>query len=248
MIQDLHSHTYYSFCSDDHPEDVVKTAIASNIDVLGISDHNYGIALGRYSSILGLNQSACLQYEKTLLRYRDHIDLIAQKYAKSIRILKGIELCTSSINDKRFPFPTENDISFFDYALIEHLDYQDSVMKGDLFSYAKNIHCTLGVAHTDLFAFCHNNNLDPLKYFNKMAECGIFWEINVNYDSIHGYREHEYVEKFFTDQKQQAIIKQSGVKLSVGFDGHRFRDYCPERIIKACNQIKQLNIPLVFDE
>ena len=27
MIQDLHAHTYYSFCSDDTPERVIETAI-----------------------------------------------------------------------------------------------------------------------------------------------------------------------------------------------------------------------------
>lgn len=246
MIQDLHSHTYYSFCSNDAPEDVVKAAINGKIEVLGITDHNYGIAHGRRCVTFNTGDNIFSDYEKTLKRYFDHIDLIAQKYADKIRILKGIELCTSNI-EKRFPFPTENDISFFDYALIEHLDYQDSVMHGDLFEYAKNINCTLGVAHTDLFGFCEKNKIDPLEYFTRMATHGIFWEMNVNYDSIHNYREHEYVKKFFTDKNQQAIIKQSGIKLSVGFDGHKHIEYRPDRIINACNLLKQLNLPLVFN-
>lgn len=246
MIQDLHSHTYYSFCSEDHPEDVVKAAIDGKIEVLGINDHNYGIAHGRTSVLFSKDKDLFSDYVKTLLRYRDHIDLVAQKYADKIRVLKGVELCTSAVGE-RFPFPTENDISFFDYALIEHLDVADSVMKGDLFSYAKNINCTLGVAHTDIFGFCKNNSIDPLEYFSQMAERGIFWEMNVNYDSIHRYHEHEYVKKFFTDEKQQEIIKKSGVKLSVGFDGHRVHDYCPERIINACKKINELKIPLVFE-
>jgi predicted metal-dependent phosphoesterase TrpH len=28
MIQDLHSHTYYSFCGKDDPTDVIEAAIA----------------------------------------------------------------------------------------------------------------------------------------------------------------------------------------------------------------------------
>ena len=42
MIQDLHSHTYYSFCGADTPEQVVETAIAG--DIIGIYDTgNYQI-------------------------------------------------------------------------------------------------------------------------------------------------------------------------------------------------------------
>ena len=34
MIQDLHSHTYYSFCGADTPEQVVETAIAGGIELV----------------------------------------------------------------------------------------------------------------------------------------------------------------------------------------------------------------------
>ena len=47
MIQDLHSHTYYSFCGKDTPEAIVEAAIAGGIEVFGISDHNYGIGYAR---------------------------------------------------------------------------------------------------------------------------------------------------------------------------------------------------------
>ncbi len=39
MIQDLHSHTYYSYCGKDSPEAVIKNAIANGIELMGISDH-----------------------------------------------------------------------------------------------------------------------------------------------------------------------------------------------------------------
>lgn len=43
MIQDLHSHTRYSNCGRDEPALVVEAAIQGGIELLGISDHNYGI-------------------------------------------------------------------------------------------------------------------------------------------------------------------------------------------------------------
>ncbi len=49
MIQDLHAHTYYSFCGKDRPEAVVEAAIAGGIELLGICDHNYGVGYGRLS-------------------------------------------------------------------------------------------------------------------------------------------------------------------------------------------------------
>ena len=43
MIQDIHSHTKYSFCAHDTPEKMIETAIKAGIEVYGICDHNYGI-------------------------------------------------------------------------------------------------------------------------------------------------------------------------------------------------------------
>lgn len=43
MYQDLHSHTYFSACGADEPERLIVKAIESGIDILGITDHNYGI-------------------------------------------------------------------------------------------------------------------------------------------------------------------------------------------------------------
>ena len=47
MIQDLHSHTYYSLCGKDRPEEIVEAAIAGGIELFGICDHNHGIGNGR---------------------------------------------------------------------------------------------------------------------------------------------------------------------------------------------------------
>jgi hypothetical protein len=106
----------------------------------------------------------------------------------------------------------------------------------------------MGIAHTDMFAFVEKIGEDPLEYFSKMAEAGIFWEMNVSFDSIHNYREHEYVKEFFANGEQQKIVRDSGVRLSVGFDGHRVEDYLPERVRAACEKIESIGIRLAFDE
>ena len=145
--------------------------------------------------------------------------------------------------------PEDADISFFDYCLIEHLDHESSNTSGDLFAFAERCGChRVGVAHTDLFAFIGQKGEDPYRYFKRMAECNIFWEMNVSYDSIHKYREHPYMLRFFEDAEQQAIVRESGVRVSVGFDGHRVEDYRPDRVVAACHRLTAMGIKLAFEE
>ena len=120
MYQDLHSHTYYSFCGKDAPEAVVEAAIAGGLELFGITDHNYGIG---YSRLDVFQHPAAPDFrgscERTLRRYFDHINLIREKYADRIRVLRGIELCTLQDGSHTcFCLPDSADISFFDYWLI----------------------------------------------------------------------------------------------------------------------------------
>jgi hypothetical protein len=80
-----------------------------------------------------------------------------------------------------------------------------------------------------------------------MAENGIFWEMNVNYDSLHGFKQHDYVTEFFKNKTQQEIVKKSGVRLSVGFDGHIAKEYKAQKVRTACQLIKDMGIPLAFE-
>lgn len=242
MIQDIHSHTYYSFCGKDTPDTVVQTAIAGGIEVLGICDHQYGVAGYRPGNEYP-DQAAFLQDYTTRLRgYLDHIRLVAERYRDQIRVVCGIEIATR--NQPHWVLPDGVDISGFDYCLIEHLDLPDTAVK-DLFSFAERCGCRrVGIAHTDMFAFLETRGEDTAAFFRRMAEQNIFWEMNVSYDSIHCYREHEYVKRFFRDPAQQEIIRASGVKLSVGFDGHRVEDYRPDRVADACRRLEELALPL----
>lgn len=234
MIQDMHSHTYYSLCGRDKPEIVIERAIADGIEVLGICDHNYGIAQvpeGKW-------------YQRAIDRYLDHMRLLQEKYKRDIHLLCGIEVCT--LDESGLSLPDGVDISGFDYCLIENLDnVEHSVIHGDVFGFAKRTKCKTGIAHTDLFSFMELIGVNPEYYLAKMAEAEIFWEININYDSIHHYREHEYVSKLFTKPIQQEFIRQSGVEVSIGFDGHRIEDYLPERIKYYCNQVEKLRLNMV---
>ena len=249
MIQDLHSHTYYSFCGKDSPEAIVEAAIAGGIELFGICDHNHGINFGRFDALIAPenvipNTSSAV----SLRRYYDHINLIKEKYADRIRILRGIEV-TAHLDMPKVALPADADISFFDYCLIENPDMENSIIQRDLFTFAERCGCpSVGVAHTDLFTFIKAIGEDPYRYFKRMAEQNIFWEMNVSYDSIHHYREHPYMLEFFRNEEQQAIVRESGVRLSVGFDGHRVEDYLPGRVADYCRRITEMGIKLAFEE
>lgn len=252
MIQDLHSHTYYSFCGRDKPEQIVEAAIAGGIELFGICDHNYGIGYGRLdwftSGQAGRFHETC---ERTLQRYFDHIDLIREKYADRIKVLRGIEICTLHDGQQftAHSLPDSADISFFDYCLIENLDSPISVTHGDIFSYARRCATpAVGIAHTDMFSHIRSRGEDPLDYFRRMAEANIFWEMNVSYDSIHNYREHAYMLRFFGSPEEQEIVRESGVRVSIGFDGHRVEDYLPERVRKYNELLSGFGIKKPFEE
>lgn len=247
MIQDLHSHTYYSFCGADKPEEIVEAAIAGGIELFGITDHNHGIGNARIDLFSYEGNDIGSDYDRTLIRYYDHINLVKEKYADQIGVLRGIEVCT--MKGGRLALPEAADISFFDYCLIENLDQPDiSIAHGDLFAFAKRCRCPVGIAHTDMFAFIQKLGQKPEEYFKRMAEENIFWEMNVSYDSIHHYREHPYMLRFFEDEEQQRIVRESGVRLSVGFDGHRVQDYLPGRVADYCGRITKLGIKLAFED
>ena len=247
MIQDLHAHTYYSFCGEDAPETVVETAIKGGIELLGITDHNYGIGNARTDVFSCTSSELHNDYGRTLKRYWDHINLIKEKYVGKIEVLRGIEI--STMKDGKYSLPENADISYFDYCLIENLDRKENtVTGGDIFTYADRCKCPVGIAHTDMFSFIYSIGEDPLAYFSKMAEKNIFWEMNVNLDTIHNGHQHAYMLEFFKNQEQQEIIRQSGVRLSIGFDGHRVYDYKPDRIASYCRRLSQLGIKMAFED
>ena len=221
-IMDIHSHTYYSGCGRDDPHLIIDAAIEGGIEIFGISDHNYGIG-------------------ERKAQYLEEISALKEEYKGKIKLLCGIEISTlPHLFDVK-----EGEIRDFDYCLIEHLDNPDSIAKGDIISFAKQFEIPSGIAHTDLFSYCEKNALAPLEFFTALKESGIFWELNVNFDSIHNFREHAYVSNLFEDETKLEILKKSGIFLSVGFDGHRVEDYLPERVKEVCEKIEKHCLPMV---
>ncbi len=248
MIQDLHSHTYYSFCGADTPEQVVRAAIDGSVELLGITDHNYGVGCARTDVYFSTSPEIGNDYERTLKRYFDHINLIKEKYAGKIKILRGIEINT--LTGGRTALPESADISCFDFCLVENLDAGEgkTITNGDIFAFADRCGCPTGIAHTDMFAFILSRGEDPYRYFRRMADRGIFWEMNVNLDTVHHGHEHKYMLEFFEDTEQQEIVRRSKVRLSVGFDGHKVDDYKPQRIAEYCGKISRMGIKLAFED
>ena len=233
MLHDIHSHTFHSFCGRDDPHLTVQAAIDGGLELFGISDHNYGVTRDGRAESIG-------EYLAFLTSIRD-------EYADKIRIVRGIELCT--IPDKALR--DDMDISGFDFCLVENIDHPESVIKPDekgvsgIFAYSERLKCRTGIAHSNLFRFAQAHGIAPIDFFTNLARYGIFWEMNVSYDSIHSYREHQYVKDFMASEEQQDIIRRSGIEISVGFDGHRVEDYRADRVKDCCIFLEEHGIKTV---
>lgn len=243
MIQDLHSHTYYSYCGKDSPEDVIKNAISKGIELVGISDHNYGIVMNKPGFLYESEDEKVHMHSCAIKRYYEHIKTLAEKYKDYIDVWCGIEIATDDFG--YMPLADGVDVSMFDYCLIEHLQDKETTVS-DVFAFAERLGCKrTGLAHMDLPEYIESRGFDMASFLKKMKEHNIFWELNVNYDSIHGFREHEYVSNFFSDEKLCDLIRKSGIKMSVGFDGHRLEDYDAQRVIDACRKLDELSVPMI---
>ena len=218
-IYDIHSHTYYSGCGRDAPDTVIETAIKGGIEVFGICDHHYGIG------------DRINEYKAELFDCRE-------RFKDKIKLLVGIEIATVPFHRfDRYEYTKD-----LDYCLVEHIDWNESAVGRDIFDYPKKVFCDVGIAHTDLFALAPRWDMTPLQLLSKLAKAGIFWEMNVNYDSTHGYREHRYVLDFYNSEEIQNTVRESGITVSVGFDGHRYEDYAPDRVKRMCGFLREKNI------
>ena len=243
MIEDLHSHTYYSYCGKDSPEAVIRNAISCGIGTVGISDHYYGVVMNRPGVSYDSAEHRIITHQNALRRYSEHIRLLAEKYRNDIKVCCGIEITAV---DKGFTLlPDGVDVSMFDYCLIENFERPDSRID-DVLAFAARCGCKkTGLAHMDLPAYLRAKGLDADEFFRKMKEQNVFWELNVNYDSKHHYREHRYVKEFFENDALIDAVKKSGIRLSVGFDSHILEDYDADRVKNACRRLEELSVPMV---
>lgn len=235
MLHDIHSHTYYSGCGRDDPHLTCDAAVKAGLALFGISDHNYGVESYNPNGER-FESRTDEQRAEAISAYLEFLKTIRDEYKGKIQIALGIELYTRPAH----LIGASTDVSRFDYALLENLGSTDSALEsgssyGGIIGYAERLGCRAGIAHTDLFGYCESRGYVPLEFMSSLAHHGIFWEMNVNFDSIHRYEEHEYVKTFVASEEQQDIVMRSGITISVGFDGHRVEDYLPERVIQMCN-------------
>lgn len=243
MLQDLHSHTYYSYCGKDSPEHLIKTAIKNGIECLGITDHYYGIVMNKKFFEYESEEVKIAMHSNALRRYYDHIKSLSHIYKDYINIKCGVEI--SAVDWGAMLLPDGVDISYFDYCLVEYLNAEKSVVS-DLFEFKKRLgNKYVGIAHLNLPEYIRKKGLDIETYFKKMAEENIFWELNVNCDSVHNYREHAYVKEFFESPDIIDYVKRTGIMLSVGFDSHIVEEYDISKIEYACSDLEKLKIPML---
>ena len=119
-------------------------------------------------------------------------------------------------------------------------------MRQFLFAFCKKLGIPCGIAHTDLFKYCDARGYDYQTFFSKMAENNIFWEMNVSYDSIHKYKEHQYVLDFINDKEKLEIVKKTGVVVSIGSDCHRCEEYSGFQLHAIYTFLKKKEIK-IFD-
>ncbi len=214
---DLHNHSGNSLDAIDTPEDIILKGISSGLDSMGITDHNYWI-------------TGFFDHELAQLSF------LRRKYKDQIKVLYGMEVSFLRLNGLE-PEMLEG----YDYCLLEYFIEAD-VSFSEVCAFADRFPCRVGIAHTDMFKYERDHNVPALEM---MAEHNIFWELNVNRDKIHLFREHQYCKDFIASPQQQNRIKELGIELSVGFDTHDLADYSPERVKSMCEFIHEhgFNIP-----
>ena len=211
MIIDLHNHSTWSRDGSNTLEELAENAVKCGVDVLGISDHNYWITKER------------------LEEYRNAVYELREKYKGKLKILCGIEYSLINTADIQ-----PEDLNPFDYCLFEY--YNHVISTEEMMNIRRRTNCPAGIAHLDGFALSESEGIDVIKAW---ADNNCFWELNMNKDEIHGFREHQYCKNLMLSEEQQLHVKECGLKLSVGFDTHALKDYDVERVKIACDFIEE---------
>lgn len=210
-IIDLHNHTIFSDGAHSIDE-LIQNAIATGIDVIGISDH--------YEMINDYKEY-CESLNETTARYKN-----------ILKILKGIEIkATTFLN------LTSKDIfniNQSDYILIE--DCENYISIYDFISITQKIlpelNVRVGIAHVDLQKINQRFGLKGLSsFFNFLEGSNIFWEINSNFNNEF----YDFVLYDRSDEVQEVInmINNYNIDISVGSDTHDLNEETYPRLLKA---------------
>ncbi len=151
-IIDLHNHTNFSYDGISGINTLVENAIANNVDVLGITDHEFSIG-------------------NKINEYIEAATEAKRKYCGKINLLLGLEIGTRPKPDNFNPQITRK----LDYCLFESLDDFRAMDFNEFLLWRKNFYCPQGLAHTDIFKLGERYNTDILSILKRE---NIFWEIN----------------------------------------------------------------------
>lgn len=217
MYFDLHNHSMVSRDGHDAIEELIENGIRCGLDQIGITDHN-----------------DCI-FRHRLDDYRRVIYKLRERYADKIQVLCGIEYSLADPKDIEVA-----DLDVFDYCLFEYFHHKMTVQ--EMMKIRHRTNCPAGFAHVDIFALSERDQVDAARL---MAENDIFWELNMNYDRVHSYQEHQYCIDLMTDRKKQEHVRSCNLALSVGSDTHILLDYNKDRIFSACDFISETGLRAV---
>ena len=128
----------------------MNTAVENSLRLLGISDHNYGIAKrkGEYLSVMRK---------------------LAEDNKDRIRIAVGIEIATLPTH---YDIEDPSEIAGYDFCLIENLTNPESIVGRDLFAFCDRLGILCGIAHTDMFAYCDMYGFAYESFFRELEDYG----------------------------------------------------------------------------
>lgn len=153
-------------------------------------------------------------------------------YKEKITILCGLEIGT---RPKPHDFPAELS-RCLDFCLFESLDDERAMDIYEFFEWRRMFLCPVGLAHTDVFKLCEKYGENVLKVFKND---NVFWEINFSGN-------YNYYFDFITNEKKQKIIKESGIKISVGSDLHWIGDFNKNKLIQNNEFARRLGNPIAL--
>ncbi len=153
-----------------------------------------------------------------------------EKYGDKIKIFCGLEIGTRPMPHD-FPAHLSKKL---DYCLFESLDDDRAMDLYEFFEWKRLFECSIGLAHTDIFRLCEKYGVDMLKV---MKRDNIFWEVNFSGN-------YTYYYDFISNKEKQRLIKESGIKLSVGSDMHWTGDFNIKKLVQTNELIRRLENPL----
>ncbi len=166
-------------------------------------------------------------------KYIRELRTVKEKYKGKCNVKIGLEVGTRPKPDNLFAKSVSRKL---DYCLFESLDSEKGMDFYEFLAWRKLFSCPVGLAHTDIFALGERYGVDILKI---LTEEDIFWEINTSGN-------YSYYYDFITNKNKQALVKTSGIVLSIGSDTHRCSEFNVKKLVSVNELVNELGNPVIF--